>query len=418
MHEAHSESPGVFGKAQAWVVRTVRTSSEPWGIPGAHAAQRAPQSVLGFYALVVLFVAVTFVPAVASLLAVQRRTAIAVAVTWFVSSTAATAAYYRTGLSRLYRFLDAFESVGIQTGVCLFVHDSGSPRSIFWLAYLGHTQMIASLGFCAQNLAVIAAGPCVLTLGFWFDGAQASALVSLLIGAMGMLVYSTMARMHSALDAARAREQQLEISLARFRVAEERSRIARDLHDGIGGELAALAWRLRQIPVAPVSATVDPSDSEPSDLEGRIRSVLANLRRVVLDLREDQRTWVELLASLRQRCHELCGDRTLDFSVSGALDEPLAQRIAEAVQCIVSELVRNASRHANPRRVEVRIRIGRSVELSVSDDGSGLAPDYAFQSAGGLANVRTRVTQLGGELTIRAAEPGTHIEVRLPALDD
>ena len=413
----HEPTANYLGRAKAWVVRTGCTLIEPWGIPRAHAAQRSLQSILGFYALLLLFVAVTFVPAVASLLTVQRSTAIAVAIAWFMCSTAATAAYYRAGISRLYRFLEALESVALQTGVCLFIYRSGSVLSIFWLAYLGHTQMIASLGFCAQNLAVIASGPCVLTALFWLGGEHASALVSLLVGAMGMLVYSTMARMHSALDAARIREEQLKVGLARFRVAEERSRIARDLHDGIGGELAALAWRLRQLPAALASATLDSSESDVKDLEQRISSVIANLRRVVLDLREGQRSWVDLLAALRRRCHDLCADRTLDFSVSGALDEPLTQRIAENVECIISELVRNAIRHGNPRSVVVRVRIWDSVELSVSDDGTGLASELASLSSGGLANVRTRVTRLGGELTIRAAHPGTHVDVRLCSLD-
>ena len=417
MLEARSDLRGAFGWA-AWAARTARPLARPWGIPEVHAAQRSSQSVFGFFALVLFFVAVTFVPAVASLLAVQRGTAISVALAWLGCSSAATAAYHRQGLSRLYRLLDAFESLSIQMGVCLFLYRSGSALSIFWLAYLGHVQMIAALGFCAQNLAVIATGPCAWALCFWLDGDPASALVGVLIGAMGMLVYSTMARMHSALDVARAREAQLKSSLARFRVAEERSRIARDLHDGIGGELAALAWRLRQFPVAPEPTTLDGSEREASDLEGRIRNVLANLRRVVLDLRQEPRSWVDLLAALRERCHDLCGDRELKFSVSGALEAPPAQRIADDVQCIVSELVRNAIRHANPRSVEVRIRIRDGVELSVTDDGTGLDPDDAIHSSGGLANVRTRVTRLGGELAIGVLGQGTHVEIRLPPVDD
>jgi len=418
MHEAHADLRALFGKGKAPAARTERKSGGLWGIPRAHSSQRSLLPVLGFFGLVLLFVALTSVPAVASLLGIRRSTAVTVAVAWFVCTAAATVAYHLTGLSRLYRVLDAIESLSLQAGVCLFVYRSGSAVSVFWLAYLGHAQLVASVGFCAQNLAVIALGPCSLALFFGLNGDPASALISLLIGAMGALVYGTMARMHSTLEASRAREAQLKHSLARFRVAEERSRIARDLHDGIAGELAALAWRLRRIPVRSEGTTLDAAESEVNHLEGRIRSVLENLRRVVLDLREEQHSWVDTLAALRERCHDLCGSRQLDFSVSGALDEPLTERIAEDVQCIISELVRNATRHASPRRVEVRIRIGDGVEVSVADDGTGLPPDYASHSSGGLANLRTRITRLGGEFEVQLRNPGTLVKVRLPAFTD
>jgi signal transduction histidine kinase len=387
-----------------------------WGIARAHAAQRSLVPLFGFLALALLFVGLTFVPAVASLLGVHRGTALAVVGVWLGCMTAATTAYHLSGYSRLYRLFDAIESLGIQAGVCLFVYRSGGAVSIFWLAYLAHAQLLASVGYCAQNLAIIASGPATLTLVFWLNGDKASALLSLLIGAMGAHVYSTLARVHSSLEASRAREAQLENRLARLRLAEERGRIARDLHDGVGGELAALMWRLRRVPMDADAKPLDAGESELGHLEGRIRRVLENLRRVVLDLREEHRSWVDTLAALRERCYDLCAGRQLDFSVAGALGGPLAPNLAADIECIVSELVRNAVTHGSPLRVEVRIRIGEGIEVSVSDDGTGLAPEIGNQSSGGLANVRARVTRLGGKLDIRTANSGTHLEVYLPGV--
>jgi signal transduction histidine kinase len=388
----------------------------PTGIQRFHAARRSPPTFLGVLALIVLFVALMFVPAVASLVTIHRSTAVTVGVAWLVCAVAATTAYHLTGLSRLYFALDTVESLSLQAGVCLLVYRSGSAVSIFWLAYLGHAQVIAALGFVAQNLVVIAAGPTALVLLFWLKGAPASALLSLLVGSMGAWLYSVMARLHSSREASRVREVQRENSLARLCIGEERNRIARDLHDGVAGELAALAWRLRQIPLGAEATTLPASEAEVNHLEGRIRSVLKNLRHVVLDLREERRSWVDTVVALRERCHDLCGSRQLVFDVSGAQDGPLMEGLADDVQCIVSELVRNAAVHADPRRVEVRIRILDRVEVSVSDDGTGLPSDHGSRSSGGLANLRSRVLRLGGSVDIQSTNPGTRVEVRLPPL--
>jgi len=418
-HDSRPARRGLSGGVEA-LPEEIGQAGAPTGIERVHAAQRSPAASLGVLALIVLFIGLTFVPAVASLLHIHRSTAVGVGVAWLVCVVAATTAYHLTGLSRLYFVLDTVESLSLQAGVCLLIYRSGSAVSIFWLAYLVHAQVIAALGFFAQNLVVIAAGPAALVLLFWLKGVPASALLSLLVGGTGAWFYSVMARLHSSLDAARVREVQLENSLARFRIGEERNRIARELHDGVAGELAALAWRLRQIPLGSHVTTRAASETETNHLEGRIRSVLKNLRHIVLDLREEPRSWVDTLVALRERCQDLCGKRQLVFDVSGAEDGighdgQLMEALADDVQCIVSELVRNAAVHADPRRVEVRIRILDGVELSVSDDGVGLPPGHGNRSSGGLANLRSRVMRLGGQVDIQPANPGTRVEVRLPS---
>jgi signal transduction histidine kinase len=373
-----------------------------------------PQAFIGLLGALLTFVALMCVPSVAALLGVQRGTAITVAIGWLACSAAAMTAYHLTGLSRLYLFLDAVESLAVQGGVCLLLYRSGSALSIFWLPYLGQVQLLAAVGFSAQNLAVTASGPAALVLTFWLKGDLASALVSFLASVLGMYVYYILARLYSSLESALAREAELKNSLARLRVAEERNRIARDLHDGVAGELTALSWRLRQL--APATMMADTLETEVGRIEERLRGAIGSLRHVVLDLRQEGRTWAETIAALRQRCLDLCGSRELVFSVFGSPTGPVEQAVAEDIDYIVSELVRNASTHAAPRRIEVQIRFGDRVELSVSDDGMGLPPDYASRSVGGLANLRTRLERLGGGLELRPQKPGTHMAVRLPAL--
>jgi len=273
---------------------------------------------------------------------------------------------------------------------------------------------MAGYGFIRRHLAVVVTAPAALVLMFSYDGDRGSALVSLLIGALGTYIFSVLARLQSSLEAALERETQLKNSLATLRVAEERSRIARDLHDGVAGELTALAWRLRQLPLRSDDKTLDHTEAEASHLEERVRSALGTLRNVVLDLRQEPQTWVDTIAVLQERCRDLCGNRRLLFDVTGSSADSVPERICADIEYIVSELVRNATTHAEPHQIEVRIHIGDPIKLSVADDGTGIPADFADRSAGGLANLQGRVRQLNGQLEIEHTNPGTHVHVRIP----
>lgn len=412
---SRGREPATKGQARG-VENDEKQSAVPTSMTQFHAEQRSLPAVVGYALLITAFLALLFVPAAASLVSLERGFALSVALVWLACTAAATTAYHLTGLSRLYLGLDALESICIQWGVCLLVGRSGNALSIFWLGYLVHTQLVAGFGYRAHNLALIASGPAALAVFFALKGGTASALLSLVVGAMGALLYSVLARVQSSLDAALAREAELKSSLARLRVAEERSRIARDLHDGVAGELTALAWRLRQMSLGSELDVRRASETEVGHIETRIRSVIENLRHVVLNLRHAPRSWEDAVTALRARCEDLCGNRELIFTVSGALDAAPAPRVADDVQCIVGELVRNAATHADPRRVEVQIRINDELELNVSDDGTGLPREPSSFASGGLANLRERVASLGGELEILPANPGTQIAVRLPAV--
>ena len=209
------------------------------------------------------------------------------------------------------------------------------------------------------------------------------------------------------------------MTLARLHVDEERSRISRDLHDSVGGELAALAWRMHHISLGSDATREDGNtaaaiEAEMRRLGERIRVALESLRHVVLDLRQEQRTWGEMLAKLRELCQDMCQGRQLAFDADGELDGLLLERVIDDVHCIVVELVRNAATHANPRRIEVRIAVQDGVNMIVADDGAGLRGGDTTHRTGGLVNVRARVERLGGEIDIQTVTRGTRIAIRLP----
>ena len=85
-----------------------------------------------------------------------------------------------------------------------------------------------------------------------------------------------------------------------------------------------------------------------------------------------------------------------------------------ARQRIVAEALTNVAKHANARNCSVRIAVNHSLEVDVRDDGVGLPEGW--RTGVGIASVRERVVELGGEVMIEPSRPhGTSITARLPA---
>jgi signal transduction histidine kinase len=201
-----------------------------------------------------------------------------------------------------------------------------------------------------------------------------------------------------------ARYQQ---SLAEAAVAEERRRIARDLHDGLAQELAYLA-------------THGPLLGRRSDLPeleyvaAAAERALAESRRAIALLSSSSDEPLDL--ALVQTVEELvnrAGGRA-EFDVETGVDVPPATR--EALLRIVREAVTNASRHGRAETVKVELHANGGVRLRVRDDGVGFEPASAEDaSAGfGLATMRSRAEAIGGRLRIDSAPGvGTEVEVLL-----
>ena len=199
---------------------------------------------------------------------------------------------------------------------------------------------------------------------------------------------------------------------------EERSRIARELHDTISQELfslSVLAGGLRR--ALPAESTVLPEveimERTAGDTMREMRSLLLALRPVALE--ED-----DLPGALAGVCRSY-GER-LGIPVSAELDLTglgpggLPPAVEHAILRVTQEAVANAARHADPGQIKVRLEAdgGRAV-LEVADDGRGFdvtAPPRDGAGLGrGLHPKRDRVTELGGLLTVESG-PGEGTRVR------
>ncbi|HEX4287576.1 MAG TPA: ATP-binding protein [Trebonia sp.] len=197
---------------------------------------------------------------------------------------------------------------------------------------------------------------------------------------------------------------------------EERSRIAREMHDAISQELfslSVLAGGLRRsLPAgSPVLPEVETMERTAGGAMREMRSLLLALRPVALEE-------ADLAGAIEGVCHSYT-DRlgipvSAEFELADLGPAGLPPAIEHAVLRVTQEAVANAARHGGPAQVTVRLHAdSRSAWLEVADDGRGFDPDAEPADAGGLGlhTMRDRVTELGGRLTIDSA-PGEGTRVR------
>ena len=199
---------------------------------------------------------------------------------------------------------------------------------------------------------------------------------------------------------------------------EERRRLRRDLHDGLGPQLASLTMRAEA-----ARDLVGPAPQQATEMLGSLvrsaRDAVEDVRRVVDALRPPALDSLGLLEALRAAT----GDQQvsgLRVEVSTSDDDrllALPAAVEVAVYHIVLEAVSNAARHASARHCEVRITAGAAaLEVVIADDGVGLAsPPLGSRAGLGLNSMRERAEELGGRLEVGPGEAGgTRVRAVLP----
>lgn len=215
----------------------------------------------------------------------------------------------------------------------------------------------------------------------------------------------------------RRRLQELSAHLQSVR-EEERTRIARELHDELGQVLTAfkmdVSWLGGKLPGAdaPIQAKLDGMSKLIDDTLDWVRRMSSDLRPIMLD-DLGLRAAVEWLLEDFSRRHGIAA--TLDACTK---DFRLAPEYSTAAFRIVQECLTNVARHAQASRVEVTLRCaGCQLEIAVSDDGRGFNPQLGGQRKSfGLLGIRERAASLDGDCHIVTSTEGggTTVSVRLP----
>lgn len=195
----------------------------------------------------------------------------------------------------------------------------------------------------------------------------------------------------------------------------ERTRLARDLHDTIAQELSTIVMLARTDPIAPADA---PRPDRTAQIEQLAQHSLTELRRIVAALAPadlDESALAAALARMLDALHDDTGVRVrLDVDPElPALDTPTEVALLRVAQSALA----NVRQHAEAEQVEVALTAdGAAVRLRIEDDGVGFDQAARPSDASyGLAAMRSRLREGGGELAVRSAPgEGTAIVATLP----
>ena len=271
--------------------------------------------------------------------------------------------------------------IGLATATVVRAPDEG------WIAlfYYGATAASLLLPERRAIALIVASGVmCAVSLAGVVDPADAF-IQGLSVSVIGITVFALAAlrRTNAALVATRQ-------ELATAAVAEERHRIARDLHDVLGHSLSLIAIKSelagRLLPGDPERAR-----SEIADVEKVARESLASVRETVGGYR--QPTLERELANARVVLDAAGIEPIIDHRV-GHLPEPEDTVLAWVLREAVTNVVRHSAAHHGTIRTT---RTGATAALEVVDDGSGAAT-AAPADGSGLAGLRERLERIGGRL--------------------
>jgi two-component system NarL family sensor kinase len=213
---------------------------------------------------------------------------------------------------------------------------------------------------------------------------------------------------------------------------EERRRLRRDLHDGLGPTLASLALRLD---AARKLVRIKPGDAEQLlvRMKDQTQDTVGDVRRLVYGLRPPALDDLGLVAAILQQAegHGFAVDGSSEDREKGAAEKdgsvsfsletpedlpPLSAAVEVAAYRIAQEAMTNVARHAHPKTCHVSLsidRVGGVLQLEVTDDGVGMPEDR--QAGVGMSSMRERAEELGGTLAVEPGpEGGTHVSARLP----
>jgi len=200
---------------------------------------------------------------------------------------------------------------------------------------------------------------------------------------------------------------------------EERRRLRRDLHDGLGSVLASLNWRsgaLRTLlPRDPIAA-----DALVVEQQHTIQMAIADIRRLVYNLRPPALDELGLLGAIREQAAKQSAvaerDQSPRLQVEVCAPDTLPEipaAVEVAAYRIVQEALTNVTRHAHARSCLISLVCEQEMlYVGITDDGVGLPESY--RAGVGLLSLRERAEELGGTCEILPAGGGTRVQACLP----
>ncbi len=295
------------------------------------------------------------------------------------------------------------------TGICLNRRPDGGGATVASGPYdaLVRPQraMFRLLVASADDLKV------VRTPDWWTPGRIWAALGAVAVAAAAILGWNVLLRRRVA-----AQTEIIRAQAAREAVHEDRTRIARELHDTLEQELTGIAVQLDavsdRLPESPPAAATALATAR-----ALLRHTRTEARRSVWDLRAALLEEGDLGSALRETARQLGVSPSIRVEIEGT-PRRLAAAVENNLLRIGTEAMTNAVKHAQAGCIAVRLEFGPGeVALEVGDDGRGFDASRSTTLAAGhfgLLGIRERAERIGGKLTVQSAPgAGTRVFVRV-----
>jgi signal transduction histidine kinase len=196
---------------------------------------------------------------------------------------------------------------------------------------------------------------------------------------------------------------------------EERRRLSRDLHDGLGPQLATMIVKVdaaRNL----LNDDLPAAEDLLVEIKAESQQAVGEIRRVVDGLRPAALDQLGLISALEEfAVRNSNGDLQIDVQAPGTLPA-LPAAVEVAAYRIAVEAIANVTRHADAKHCWIKVAVAAKLLLEISDDGQGL-PEF-YQAGIGISSMRERTAELGGRLDLQSQpDKGTTVVAELPLVE-
>ncbi len=234
-------------------------------------------------------------------------------------------------------------------------------------------------------------------------------LILIWYSALNFIVVYVFVYLNEREDAAHRDVVTLERDLQSLAVVEERNRLSREIHDGLGASLSSL---IIQAEYLQNMAKDEELRREIAELKTCAEESIDELRRSLRMMRAD----FELVPAVEDYCRTFCDRSKLPVRVEKegvGVPRSLSNEAQLAIFRVLQEALSNASKHGKAKEIVVALRFDEQrLTLSVKDDGVGFDTRSTFKGHYGLTNMHERAAKVGGEVLVDSA-PGKGTQVTL-----
>jgi signal transduction histidine kinase len=197
-------------------------------------------------------------------------------------------------------------------------------------------------------------------------------------------------------------------------VERERTRIATDMHDDLGAGLTRIKFLSENLAD---NTSLDAGGLYELDkLKSSSNELVEKMSEIIWAMNEKNNTLEDLVFYLRSYAVDYCQENNLGcgFQVPSSIPHVvISGQIRRNVFLVLKESLHNVVKHALAKRVDIRINTGKSITLTIHDDGKGLTNLNKKQTGNGLLNMQTRAKALNGTIKLEN-QHGTSVILDIP----